>query len=159
MLPKLRTIVNLLVENNDKFNDMFEDYLICDKVRPGDTQGNRVYIAISAVMLVKHLEVNADIDDKYYSIFESYIEKGIDYISNLYRIEKSRVIYNEINFEEDKFFAIMHIVKEYINKKNDKVAIKYLKKALSANNLMAKYIDMYIDKYLYISNKGDICEL
>lgn len=140
---KIRNIINYLIEKDVEFYNAFYEYLQYENIRPTDIQSNKTYIAIAAVILLNNSENNDQINETYYNIFKLYIDRGIDYVSQLYQIHKSRIIYNDIINEEDRFFILMYIVKDYLSKNNFKLAVKYLIEALQSNKYMSKYIELY----------------
>lgn len=151
----LRNIIKYLIDRYPEIVDGFEKYLADENVRKNDLSGNRVYISIAAILLVRYLEQEEDISDEYLYIFEKYVEFGVNLVSELYNIDKVRVIYKEVSSDEERFFMLMLIVNDYISKGNIKSTIKYLTESISSYNFMVKYIDKYKDKLLLTLNEGE----
>src|SRR5699024_629114 len=107
-----------LLNKYEKSKEVFNDYLLNWNIRPSDIPSNKVYIALAHLILVNNYEENKLIDDIHYKIIKEYIEKGINYISELYKIEKVRIIYKEVSNYEEKFFMLMYLVKDYFLKNN-----------------------------------------
>lgn len=152
---KLRNIVKFLINKDKDFIKIFHDYILTENIRSTDLQGNKVFISIAVVLLLERIEHSEEIGEDYYNIFKLYVEKGINYVSQLYQIQKSRIIYNEITNDEDRFFILMNIVNESIEKNNIKLALKYLIESVKAFKYMAKYIDLFKAELLIHFSKGN----
>lgn len=147
-ISKTRNIINYLINKDVDFITCFEEYLQSENIRPTDMQTNKTYIAIAAVMLINYSDTREDIDNIHYNLFKLYIDKGINYVSQIYQIQKARIIYNDIVNDEDRFFVLMHITNENLQKDNLKLAVSYLTEALRSYKFMGKYVSVYKDEVL-----------
>ncbi len=143
---KIRIIVKYLIDKYEEFTGIFEEYLMTENIRPNDVQGNKVYISVAAIMLIQRLENTNEVSSEYYNIFKLYIERGINFVSQVYNIQKARVIYKSVNNSEDRFFMLMYIVNDYINRGSVQNSIKYFREAVWIYEPMVKYIDVYKDE-------------
>lgn len=153
ILKKLETLnirkaVNLLIEHDKAFIQIFEDFCINNNIRSSDTHGNRVLAAIMTVLLMKNIENNGAIGSKYSELFKIYLNYGINFVSTLYQMEKVRIIYKGVNNNEDRFFMLMHISSEALRNGDIKIALKYITEALCTYEVMVKYIDVFKNEVL-----------
>lgn len=144
LVPVLKGLINKILkkyvkhlnDENEEMRDYFLSYLINEKVLKSDYHANRIYICIAQVVLLTILEnaknVNEDIADIYHKIFDLYIERGINYVSQLYQIDRIRLIFGTLDNFEDKFFILMYLAQNAVEMKNIKSAIKYYKEATDA---------------------------
>lgn len=154
-LYDLRNIGKYLLNKYEKSKEVFNDYLLNWNIRPSDIPSNKVYIALAHLILVNNYEENKLIDDIHYKIFKEYIEKGINYISELYKIEKVRIIYKEVSNYEEKFFMLMYLVKDYFLKNNIKFVIKYFKESLKYNKELINYMEKYKEEIEILFKKDE----
>lgn len=150
---KVRNIVKLLINKDDTFIKIFEQYLLTENIRKTDLQANKVFISVADILLLNRVENSEEIDPDYYSIFKFYINSGINYVSQIYQIQKSRIIYNDITNEEDRFFILMNIVNENIARNNFNLAIKYMIESVKSFKYMAKYLDKYKEELFCLFTK------
>lgn len=140
-IGKTRNIVKYLLESDNNYVNIFKEYLNTAIIRPNDLSKNKIYIAVAAIILVEETSSAEDISEENYNIFKLYIQRGINFVSQLYQIEKARIIYMDINSNEDKFFVLMYLVYESLNRNNIKMAVKYFSEAIKTFNFMVKYMD------------------
>lgn len=132
----LRQHIRFLINEYEEMRDYFYNYLLdqSDKIRNNDFQSNRVYSTIANVVLMKAMEEakseKRTLEEKYAKIFNLYLEKGFNCLEYIYDIGKIRIIYNTLDIIEDKFFMIMYLVKEAVNREDFILAIKYIREAL-----------------------------
>lgn len=165
-IPKARNIINYLINRDIEFIIVFEEYLKTENIRLNDMQSNKVYIAIAAIMLIHNADNKKEINKTYYNFFKSYLDRGINYVSQLYQIHKARVIYNDVVNDEDRFFILMYVTNDNIQKNNIKHAIKYLTEAVKSYKFMAKYVELFKndlltmldENYLIHTNEENINE-
>lgn len=76
-------------------------------------------------------------------------------MSQLYKMEKVRIIHKEVSNNEEKYFMLMYLVKEYLLKNDMIGAIRYFKEALNCNKEVIVYMDKYKGKLLNFVDKGE----
>lgn len=145
-LINLRKIIKELIEKNEGFKDIFEDYILDDSFNLNSLEINKIKISISTMLLGVYLKENKEINKKYMDIFYVYIESGVNFISLLYKIDNAKDIYKYVHNEEDRFFILIYLIKNYIENGDKKTAIKYMLEAVKLNKVFSKYIDIYKDK-------------
>lgn len=145
----LKQYIAFLVDENEEMHDLFYDYLLDqkDKIRNNDFQSNRVYVNIANVVLIKAMEEakneKRSLREKYYNIFNFYLEKGFNCLEYMYDMRKIRLIYDTLDADEDKFFMLMYLVKEAIIREDFSLAIKYIREALKQFPHMAIALQEY----------------
>ncbi|MBN1051151.1 glycosyltransferase [Clostridium botulinum] len=147
-LNDLKEIVKYLLDNYDESKRIFKELLLKCNIKSYDISGNKAYIGISYVILINEYEENKTIYDIDYEIFKRYIDSGINYVSQLYNIEKVRIIYKEISSSEERLFMLMYLIKEHSLKNDIKSVVRYIKEALNCNKELIKYIGKYKDEIL-----------
>lgn len=144
----LKKYVKHLSDENEEMRNYFLSYLINEKVIKTDYHANRIYICIAQVVLLTTIEnaknADKDIEDIYYKIFDLYIERGINYIIQLYQIDRIRLIYGTLDNIEEKFFMLMSLAQNAVEMKNIKNAIKYFKEAADAYPYMVAMLNKKI---------------
>lgn len=140
---KLKYITKYLLEKYEESKNVFEELINNQIIRNTDIEGNKVYTSVASVLLIYHLEEYDEIHENYYEMFKKYINCGISYVSELYKLERARIIYKQVNNDEDRFFILMYIINNYISSNDYKQAIKYTIEAAKSYKIMVKYIDIY----------------
>lgn len=153
----LRAIVKLMAEKNG-FKDVFHEYLIKEVNENRNIEANKVYTAIAYVVLLLNMKDNHEVDEKHNEIFKRYIEAGISFVSELYKIEKAELLYKNINNPEDRFFVILYIANKKVKENDKKAAIKYIIEALNIYEAYAKYIDLYKNEILKLGENIEMDE-
>lgn len=146
----IRNIFQRLIEKENEFIFAFENYINDINEENLDLNSSRVNILLLSVLLLFNLRDNDKISKKYSIIFERYIEYGIYFVSEVYKVDKAELIYRSVNNIEDRFFLIMYLVKNNIADDNKKSAISYLIEALNTYEAMAKYIDIYKEQLFLV---------
>lgn len=140
---KIREIEKYLIDKYPESYEVLKEYLIKSGIDSGSFDDNRLYIALTPVILIKHVEDYDEIQDDYYAIFKKYIKMGISYANRLYRLESGYPLLKSINDEEDKFFILMDYTNDCIASGDKKSAIKYMIEAVNTYKIFVKYIDKY----------------
>ena len=138
-----RNIFKYLIEKDESFIKGFEDYILEINGEAVDIDKRRVIISLIAVLLLINISENKEVNNKYSEIFRRYIEHGINFVSELYQIDKVALIYKNVSSVEDRFFLIMFLVNKSLLENNKKSAVSYMMEALNVYEAMAKYIDIY----------------
>ncbi|NFH90644.1 glycosyltransferase [Clostridium botulinum] len=147
-LNDLKDIVKYLLDNYDESKGIFKELLLDFNIKSYDISGNKAYIGISYVILINEYQENKTIYDIDYGVFKRYIDSGINYVLQLYNMEKVRIIYKEVSSSEERFFMLMYLIKEHSLKNDIKSVIRYIKEALNCNRELIKYIGKYKDEIL-----------
>ncbi|MGN2337475.1 glycosyltransferase [Clostridium cagae] len=147
-LNDLKEIVKYLLDNYDESKGIFKELLLDCNIKSYDISGNKAYIGISYVILINEYEENKTIYDIDYEVFQRYIDSGINYVLQLYNMEKVRIIYKEVSSSEERLFMLMYLIKEHSLKNDIKSVVRYIKEALNCNKELVKYIGKYKDEVL-----------
>ncbi|MGN2369754.1 glycosyltransferase [Clostridium cagae] len=147
-LNDLKEIVKYLLDNYDESNGIFKELLLNCNIKSYDISGNKAYIGISYVILINEYEENKTIYNIDYEIFKRYIDNGINYVLQLYNMEKVRIIYKEVSSSEERLFMLMYLIKEHSLKNDIKSVVRYIKEALNCNKELIKYMGKYKDEIL-----------
>lgn len=151
----LRNIIKYLLSKYKKSEEIFIEFLLNTEIRSNDITSNKVYISIAFTLLTNKCEEKKEVDNTSYEIFKKYIISGTNYVSELYKIEKSRIIYKDVSNYEDRFFILMYLVREYTLKGDLKIIIKYFKEAINCNKDLIKYMEKYKEEILILFDKGE----
>ncbi|WP_034868863.1 glycosyltransferase [Clostridium lundense] len=139
-IDDIRKIFKYLVNEHYNFNGKFEQYLINSNIRNNDIEGNKVYIAIAYEFIIDRIENY----EKYYNVFQLYIDRGINYIKQIYQTDKARILYKNLSNNEDKLFILSFIANNYIEKGSFDLAVKYFKEALKCNGNLLSYMNLHM---------------
>lgn len=151
-----RKIFQYLIEKDKEFITAFEEYILQIK-EVEDINILRVIIVLMSVLLLINVRDNSNVNDKYKDIFNKYIKHGINFVAELYRIEKTSLIYKSVSSMEDRFFLIMHLAHEDLRNKDKKALVSHILEAVNTYEAMAKYIDIYKNDLL-ISKEDKVKE-
>lgn len=149
---KLRIYVKTLLDKCDDIKNYLFQYLNEEIIRENDYQSNRVFISIASVILLEAVEKanknNVEIDREIIEIFVKYVERGKNYISNLFQVEKLRLVYKTLDNIEVKFFILMYLADDAAARGNEKVALRHYKEAAEVYPYMAKLLSGYTGSIL-----------
>jgi Glycosyltransferases involved in cell wall biogenesis len=147
----LKNIIKHLIENKN-FKEVFEGYLLNSSNHIKDINELKVFKSISNILMLIHIQEN-EVNEKYLKIFKTYLEAGMSYVEEIYRVDKAELIYKNVTDIEDKFLIIMYIINELINQNKEKEALKYMLEAVKTYEAFAKYIDVYKDELFNLKEK------
>ncbi len=147
-LNDLKEIIKYLLDNYAESKRIFKELLLNCNIKCYDISGNKAYIGISYIILINEYQENKTIYDIDYEVFKKYIDSGINYVLQLYNMEKVRIIYKEVSSSEERFFMLMYLIKEHSLKNDIKSVVRYIKEALNCNKELIKYIGKYKDEIL-----------
>lgn len=145
----LRQNIGFLINEYEEMREYFYNYLLeqKDKIRDNDFQSNRTYVNITYVILIKAMEEAKNekkrLGENYTNLFKHYLGKGFNCLEYMYDMGKIRMIYSTMDITEDKFFMIMYLVKETVEKGDFMLGIKYIKEALKQFPHMAMALQEY----------------
>lgn len=151
---RVKKIVQELIESNEDMQILLTDYITQNNIQNNDYYANKLYTCIAYVVLVLNLgdAQNSDSDDIFdennIRLFDSYVDYGINYICNLYQVERLRLMYQSLEVIEDKFFIGLYLAKENEKIKNHTAALGYYKEAINICPHFAKFIKRYVDRLL-----------
>ena len=160
----LKEIVKYLITEKD-FIEFFEEYLLrdCREIKNyvdrkesknvTDIEEINVDICIATILLAIYLKENKEVSKKYLEIFKLYVDMGIEFVRQLYKVEKAEYIYKSINNQQDRFFVIMYIFNKLVKENNKKSAVMYMIEALHNNEAFSKYIDIYKNEMLNLEEQ------
>ena len=141
--------VNLLIDESKNMKKDLIEFLLenSSKIRTNDYQTNRVYVKSANVILLKLMEEaknqNKPLCEQGKKIFNLYLEKGFDCLEYIYDVRKLRMIYSTLAIQEDKFFMIMYLVQDAVEKERFSSGIKYIREALKQFPHMAIALQEY----------------
>ncbi|SKA86228.1 Glycosyl transferase family 2 [Caloramator quimbayensis] len=145
LIKKLNTDIqkNIILELTDKydFSNYFKNYILMldiNKIR--DLEEITTLKIICNILLVNLINNILNVTDEYEELFKKYTKIGIEYITKIYQKDKFRLIYKNIENNEDKFIILFYLSDEYLNKSDVKLAIKYLKEAVKSYPKYSKFI-------------------
>ncbi|MBN1076770.1 glycosyltransferase family 2 protein [Clostridium botulinum] len=147
-LNDLKEIIKYLLDNYSESKRIFKELLLNCNIKSYDMSGSKAYIGISYVVLINEYKENKTIYDIDYEVFKRYIDSGINYVLQLYNMEKVRIIYKEVSSSEESFFMLMYLIKDHSLKNDIKGVVRYIKEALNCNKEIIKYMEKYKDEIL-----------
>ncbi|MCV9884673.1 TDP-N-acetylfucosamine:lipid II N-acetylfucosaminyltransferase [Metabacillus halosaccharovorans] len=158
----IKKIVKLLLDNKTNNEDIFLD-ILDNELKFEDFQNNRIFLAISNVILLDKIEkMNRieKIDSRLERIFLAYIRRGSNYIKELYNKSYLRLLYNTLDNLEDKFLILISLAYEYAEKEDYKSFIKYTNEAAKEYPYFSKLLpiiikDVYQKKAKMMEEKED----
>lgn len=121
------------------------NYLLSERVRPTDYEGNRVISAIANVLILNEIEVSKEkgIENRYYRLFDKYVECSICRMNLIYQMNKMRLYYKTLDEAEDQFIVLVQFAAEASEKGSYQAAVKYLKEAVYAYPFMASIMSEF----------------
>ncbi|MGI6668029.1 MAG: tetratricopeptide repeat protein [Acetivibrionales bacterium] len=147
---RIKQYVKQLIDNHAELNKFFEEFLLGEQVRSNDYHSLRVYISMAYAYLYVKAQIWRDIKhdppESSYSIFKLYIERGAEYISLLYDMERMRLYYSTLEDHEDRFFIALGYAMEAVEKEDFRTGIKYFREAARSNPYLGCYMNKYKDE-------------
>jgi glycosyltransferase involved in cell wall biosynthesis len=148
----LKGIVKYLSEEKG-FIEIFENYILKDNKTFKNIEEAKVFISIANVLLLLYIKDNDKVSNKYSNIFKAYLNIGMVFAQELYRLDRAKFIYKNINDQEDRFFIIMYIINNLVKENDKKSALKYMIEAVNTYEPIAKYIYVYKDEIINLEEE------
>jgi len=141
---KIKHFIHYLIRHYTAIEEEVLFYLLNENVRPTDYESNRIYASIAQVLLLNEAETakeaNRDIKEVYISLFGAYLEKSINRLALIYRLEKMRLYLHTLDEVEDQFILTLYFAKEYSKKGSYQSAIKLVKEAVEIYPYFGSYV-------------------
>lgn len=136
---QIKLLVQHLLTHYTAPREEIGNYLLEEQTRSTDYEGNRVLSAVANVLLLNESEASKEkaIGEKYYRLFDKYIESSICRVNLIYQLNKMKLYYKTLDEAEDQFIMLIHFAKEASEKGNYQASVKYLKEAVYIYPYMA----------------------
>ncbi|WP_284643225.1 TPR domain-containing glycosyltransferase [Paenibacillus silviterrae] len=141
----VKNIVIHLVEHENK-EELFVN-ILSNELNIPDYQNLRLYISIANIMLLRSIEKNNNIDfidADLFNKFLIYVNKGIEYITCLYNLERIRITYETLTNNDDKFFCIMYLANNCFLKGDTRNFHKYILEATNEYPHFSTLLKSYV---------------
>ncbi|BFT68675.1 glycosyltransferase [Paenibacillus sp. P36] len=144
---KIKVFIKYLIDHYTVVEESLHSYLRDNAIRKSDYEGNRVYACIANVLLLNAIEGAREekyrIERVYLDLFQQYYEYSVNRISQVYQMDRIKLIYSTLEQEEDRFILLLNFAKEAINKGNYKSGIKYFKEAVEGYPYLTMVLDTF----------------
>ncbi|GGA18550.1 tetratricopeptide repeat-containing glycosyltransferase family 2 protein [Psychrobacillus lasiicapitis] len=147
----IKKIVKVLIDNEGSKKYFLKS--LNNDFEFNDFQLNRVYIAIANILLLSEIEEERnkkDVDLELVYIFEKYVTKGIDYVRYFYNIDHIRITYNTFGNIEDKFFVLLHLADDMLQKGDirnyNRLVLEATEEYPYLSSLMKRYVSKKLKK-------------
>jgi hypothetical protein len=156
---KIKQYVKRIIDNHRELDKFFEEFLLKEQVRSSDYHSLRMYVGIAYTYLYIKAQawkgIKYDMPESCYSIFRLYIERGFEYISLLYNMERMRLYHGTLEDNEDRFFIALIYATEAVGKGDFRTGIKYFREAAKSNPYLASYMKKYKDELFPVTVETD----